>query len=102
MSEQLRVVLLIESSRSYGRQLLKGIATYARIHDAWTFFHEERALVAPVNPRLKTWKPDGIIGRLIGSQLVRFIRRLNVPTVDLFHVDKEKELPGIPGVTVDQ
>jgi LacI family transcriptional regulator len=102
MSKQLRVALLIESSRSYGRQLLKGIAAYARTHDSWMFFHEERALRAPINPRLKTWKPDGIIGRLIGNQLVRFIRQLNVPTVDLFHADKEAELPGIPGVTVDQ
>jgi LacI family transcriptional regulator len=99
MYEQKRVVLLIESSRSYGRQLLKGIAAYARTHDSWTFFHEERALGAPVNPRLKTWKPDGIIGRLMGSPLIRFIRRLNLPTVDLFHED---ELPGIPGVAIDQ
>jgi LacI family transcriptional regulator len=99
LSKQLRVVLLIESSRSYGRQLLKGIAAYARTHDSWMFFHEERALGGPLNPRLKTWKPDGIIGRLMGSHLVRFVRRLNVPTVDLFHED---ELPGIPGVAIDQ
>jgi LacI family transcriptional regulator len=102
MSKQLRVALLIESSRSYGRQLLKGIAAYVRTHDAWTFFHEERALAGPINPRLKTWKPDGIIGRLMVNEVTRFVRRLDVPTVDLYHVDKESELPGIPGVTVDQ
>jgi LacI family transcriptional regulator len=99
MSDHLRVVLLIESSRSYGRQLLKGIAAYARAHARWTFFHEERALGMPVNPRVKKWSPNGVIGRLMGEQVVRFARQLNVPTVDLFHED---ELPGIPGVAIDQ
>jgi LacI family transcriptional regulator len=99
MSECLRVALLIESSRTSGRQFLRGIATYARSHGPWTFFHEERALGDPVPPRLKQWKPHGIIVRLTGAKLIRQIRQMNVPAVDLY---REDETPDIPGVAVDQ
>ena len=99
MSGRLRVALLIESSRSYGRQLLKGIAAYARTRGGWTFFHEERALGDPIPPRLKQWKPDGIIARLNGAEMARQFRRMRLPTVDLY---LEQETQGIPGVVVDQ
>ena len=80
MIERLRVALLIESSRSFGRQLLKGIASYGRAQGPWTFFHEERAFGDLVPPRLKAWKPDGIIARLGNAKVTRQIRRLNLPT----------------------
>ena len=71
MSSRFRVALLIESSRSYGRQLLKGIAAYARTHGLWTFFHQERAFGDLVPPALKAWKPHGIIARLAGARVTR-------------------------------
>ena len=44
-----RVALLIESSRSYGRGILRGIADYLKVCGPWSVFHEERSLgdVAP-------------------------------------------------------
>ena len=82
-----------------GRQFLRGIAAYARTHGPWTFFHEERALGDPVPPRLKQWKPHGIIVRLTGAKLIRQIRRMKVPAVDLY---REDDTPDIPGVAIDQ
>jgi LacI family transcriptional regulator len=99
MTKCLRVALLIESSRTSGRQFLRGIAAYARTHGSWTFFHEERALGDPLPAGLKQWKPHGIIVRLTGAKLTRQIRRMKVPAVDLY---REDETPGIPGVAVDQ
>ena len=40
----LRVALLIESSRSYGRGILRGIADYFKVCGPWSIFHEERSL----------------------------------------------------------
>ena len=98
MSGRFRVALLIESSRSYGRQLLKGIAAYARTHGSWTFFHQERAFGDLVPPDLKEWKPHGIIARLAGARVTRQIRRMNLPTVDMYPEGKPE---GIPGVASD-
>lgn len=99
MSKRFRVALLIESSRAYGRQLLRGIAAFARERGDWAFFHEERSLGDDAPVRLKQWRPDGVIARLAGVKLIDRMRRLGVPIVDLYH---EEELKGIPGIAVDQ
>jgi LacI family transcriptional regulator len=78
---------------------LAGIAAYARVFGPWTFHHEERALGDPMPAALRQWRPEGIIGRLENAALVRQVRRLRLPVVDVLH---EEGLPGIPGVVPDQ
>ena len=95
MPHHLRVALLIESSRGYGRKLLQGIAAYARTHGSWAFFHEERDLGAPLPKDLKQWQPEGIIGRLSGKRLIGQVRKLGLPTVDLYHEDDTQDIPGV-------
>ncbi|MBN2578922.1 MAG: XylR family transcriptional regulator [Pirellulales bacterium] len=90
---------MIESSRNYGRELMRGIAAYAHQAGPWLFFHEERALGDPLPRSLTRWAPDGILARLAGEKLTRQIRALRLPTVDLYHEDETQD---IPGVTVDQ
>jgi len=41
VAESLRIALLIESSRMFGRELLRGIADYSRKHGPWLFFLQE-------------------------------------------------------------
>ena len=38
MSETPKVALLIETARGYGRQMLRGIVRYARLHGPWGFY----------------------------------------------------------------
>ncbi|RPI26449.1 MAG: helix-turn-helix domain-containing protein [Acidobacteria bacterium] len=57
-----RVLLLVESSRSSGRELLRGIAEYARLHGPWSFHWEPRGLETGV-PSFRDWRPDGVIMR---------------------------------------
>jgi LacI family transcriptional regulator len=95
MSEPRRVVLLVESSRGFGRNLLAGVTAYAREFGPWTFFHQERALGDSVPAAIHRWHPDGIIARLENLAFVRRLRQLKLPTVDLLH---DEGLPGIPSV----
>ena len=99
MVEPFRVALLIESSRGYGRNLLAGIAAYARLFGPWTFYHEERTLDDSFPARLKHWRPCGIIARLENKQLIRDVRRLKLPTIGVLHEDG---VPDIPGIVPDQ
>ena len=66
-----RVVLLIETSREFGRQLINGVARYARLHGPWSFYKEQIGLKSSI-PHLTSWKPDGIIMRdsLIKNELI--------------------------------
>jgi LacI family transcriptional regulator len=99
MGKRLRIVLLIETSRGYGRMMLDGVADYARAYGPWTFYQGERSLDDPVPPRLRRWKPDGVIARLLDRKQAAQIRRLGVPIVDVLG---ESSYAGVPQVVPDQ
>lgn len=98
MGTQLRVALLVESSHSFGRRVLQGIAAYANAHGPWTFHHQERAFDDPVPGGLADWKADGVIARVANPRLAGQLRRLRVPVVDVYD---ENLLRGSFGVVVD-
>jgi LacI family transcriptional regulator len=82
MSAIPKVALLLETSRQYGRQLLRGIARYARLHGPWSLVvspgHFEQQL-----PRLHTWCGDAVIARISSPEVARAIRKAGVPAVAL-------------------
>jgi LacI family transcriptional regulator len=77
------VALLIESSRSYGRELLMGIAKYVRIHGPWSIEFEEGDPAEHFPKWFDRWKWDGIIARISTPAMAEVIRRAGVPVVDL-------------------
>ena len=63
---------MIESSRTYGRELVRGIMRYSRLHGPWVFpwvfYKQDLFYVARGSERaelehLKRWGPQGIISR---------------------------------------
>ena len=92
------VALLIETSRSYGRDILRGIHRWMHEHEPWSLFLELRALDSTVPRWLKTWKGDGIIARTGSAEMARTIAATGVPGVEL----RASKLPhGLPFVGVD-
>jgi LacI family transcriptional regulator len=88
-----RIVLLVETSREFGRQLIIGIARYSRLNGPWTFYKEQIGLKSSI-PHLTSWKPDGIIMRdsLIKNELLE----LKIPTILVQHDSScPKNLPVI-------
>ena len=67
MSPPRRVVLLIETSSGYGRDVLRGIMQYIRSHEEWTVFLEHRALTSELPRWLEDWHGDGVIARVIAG-----------------------------------
>ncbi len=82
-TQRKRVALLIESSRGYGRGLLRGIAEYARICDQWSVLFVERGSTESVPAWLKQWSGDGIIARVEDSRMADAIAALDVAAIDL-------------------
>lgn len=88
-----RIILLLETSRAFGRQLIFGIARYSRLKGPWSFYKEPTDLKSSV-PRLTNWKPDGIIMR--DSLITKELLKLNIPTILAIHDSKyPKDLPVI-------
>lgn len=98
MSEPRRVALLIASGMEYGRGLLRGIGAYAQVHGPWAIFHRVAMLPETLSPQFRKWRPDGIIGQFESPKVLRQVRRLKVPAVDLLVLHSSR---GIPRLGVD-
>ncbi len=93
MRHSKNIVLLIETTRSYGRGLCRGIAAYAHQKPRWILHHHARRL----NETLPTWirrlgTVDGILARIATPKLGEALGTLGVPVVDLLG---QFSLPGI-------
>lgn len=93
-----RVALLIESSRTYGRGVLRGIARFAHVHGPWSFFTVERDLHGGVPSMLTKWKGDGIIARIENRQMAERLHKLGCPVIDVLG---QVTLPGVPSFDTD-
>jgi LacI family transcriptional regulator len=78
-----KVALLVESSRTYGRGILRGIARYAHVNGPWSIYSQERELHSGIPGWLKEWKGDGIIARIEDRRMANALLRLGHPVVDV-------------------
>jgi LacI family transcriptional regulator len=81
-----KVILLIENSRAYGRDLLRGIARYSRFYGPWSFYMEppfyleSGGRIRQLNvSHLKGLNADGIIMRDTGKP--EQIAAMGLPTI---------------------
>lgn len=78
-----RVALLIETSRTYGRDLLRGVKRYTEEHGGWSLFVEVRDLESKPPPWLSGWDGDGILARSGSTLIYNAVRKVGVPMVEL-------------------
>ena len=78
-----RVALLIEASRAYARELVRGVAVYQREHQDWSISYTPRGLDDPPPDWLRDWEGDGILARLNDRRMADAVARKGVPVIDL-------------------
>jgi len=79
-----KVILLIEASRGFGRELLSGIAKYSGLHGPWSFYREppffrDTGRKRKILDRIRNWGADGIITRYIAE--IEEIVATGLPTI---------------------
>lgn len=90
-----RVLLMIETSLAYGRELLRGINRYVMQHEPWSLYLDQRELMSKPPAWLDKWDGDGIITRWTTPELAQRFRAMRVPVVDLTDVYGNLGLPHI-------
>ena len=95
MANRRKIALLVEWSRAYGRGVLRGIATYVSAHGTWKTYQTERRLCDAAPGWMADWNGDGIIARIESRRLFQQIRRINLPTVDLFEHGHNEGFPEV-------
>lgn len=94
-----RVALLVESSNSYGRGLLRGVAAYVRAHGGWSIQLPEMGRGGPLPDWLEDWRGDGLLARIENPAIADAVRAKGLPTIDL---SAGRHLPELPWVEVDE
>src|SRR3954464_12894111 len=82
MARTPKVALLIETARGYGRDLLRGIVRYARLHGPWGFYLTPGDF-EQILPRMQNWGGTGIIARVATPRGARAILEAGLPTIVL-------------------
>ncbi|MEO2045333.1 MAG: DNA-binding transcriptional regulator [Pirellulales bacterium] len=95
MVKRRKIAVLIEWSRAYGRGALRGIARYVNAHCTWKVYQTERGLCDEAPGWLRGWDGDGIIARIESDQLLRQIRRMKIPVVDMFEHSHARNISGV-------
>ncbi len=90
------VVLLIETSREFGRSFMYGIARYSRNHGPWAFYKELGGLDRSL-PNFARAEVDGVIMR--NPQEYNDLISLNRPAILIIHQEFEKST--FPKVVTD-
>ena len=83
-----RVALLVETSRGFGRDLLHGIARYARLHGPWSF-HITPGDYEQAVPKMKQWGGTGIIARIPNERMAKAIIESGLPAIALGLTDEQ-------------
>jgi len=97
-NERRSVALLIETSNSYARGILAGIAAYVRHHGDWLIDLPEQERGGSPPGWLADWKGDGIIARIETDEIAAALRKSKLPVVD---VSAARHLKDIPWVETD-
>ena len=77
-----RVLLNVETSRAYGRNIIRGVSQYLTEHGGWTVYLEDRGLQEN-HDWVKNWQGDGIISRTSSLEMAELIAEKQVPTVEM-------------------
>lgn len=77
-----RVALLIETARSYTRDMLAGVRRYIAEHGPWSIFIELRASDSAPPVWLAKWDGDGLICRTFNETIARAVKAGGLPVVE--------------------
>lgn len=98
MKSRPSVALLIETSNSYARGLLRGIVSYIREHQSWSVHLPEQGRGATPPAWLSRWQGDGLIVRIENDVIARAVQNTGLPVVD---VSAARLMPDVAWVETD-
>jgi LacI family transcriptional regulator len=90
-----RIALLVETSREYGRGILRGVIRYQREHGPWSLYFKPQGLGAAPPSWLASWHGDGILARINDRRMAHAVLAAKVPVVDLRNALPDLEVPTV-------
>lgn len=79
----LQVAVLVDTSRSYGQDIVAGVRRYVAEHGPWSLYLEPRDLLSSFPEWLEQWPGDGILARTGNPQMLERLKATRLPVVEL-------------------
>lgn len=104
MHEHRRILLMMETSRAYGRSILRGVAKYARAHGPWIFYRPAPFYWGDAGrrPLLKRFLKLGVDGAILreqsGREWTEQLLASGLPTVIAPYTEP---FAGVPNIFAD-
>ncbi|WP_442505581.1 substrate-binding domain-containing protein [Novipirellula sp. SH528] len=93
-----RVALLVDTSTEWGRDLIRGVTSYAQKHGPWQLQVEPRGrdnqLQLP-----NRWKGDGIIARVSSAKIAKDLESRKLPVINISGIELDDV--SFPRVAID-
>ena len=90
MEKPIHIALLIESTGSYGRGLLRGIGQFIRAHRRWSTHLPIRNISDEIPQWLNRTSMDGVILRTDNRKVIQRIRQMKLPGCGLVLVERSR------------
>ncbi len=90
-----QVAIFIETSKTFGREILQGISTYSRTHGPWSIYIDEWGPQTSLPEWIKSWQGDGVIARVRSRQMAKRLAQLQVPVIDTLQQVPDLEMPAV-------
>ena len=84
---------MVETTRTYSRELLAGVSRYIHRHGPWSTFVELRALESSAPPWLEHWEGEGILARTHSQEMADAIAATGLPVVELRSSNFNQDAP---------
>jgi LacI family transcriptional regulator len=94
-----RVAILVDTSTTWGRRVIKGVSDYIRDYGQWQLFLEARG----IEERLHVppgWQGDGVIARISSLSMSKELEALKLPVVNVSAIHLSRT--SFPRVTTNQ
>ncbi|MDZ4402611.1 DNA-binding transcriptional regulator [Prosthecobacter sp.] len=78
-----QVAILVDTSRSYGRDIVRGIRRYVAEQGPWSLYLEPRDLRSSFPDWLKNWQGEGILSRTVDETMLRQLKATKLPVIEL-------------------
>ena len=76
------ILINVETSRAYGRNIIRGVSQYLIENGGWTVYLEDRGLQEN-HDWVKNWQGDGIISRTSSYEMAALIAEKRIPIVEM-------------------
>lgn len=78
-----QIAMLVDTSRSYGQDIVAGVRKYVAEHDPWSLYLEPRDLLSSYPAWLEQWPGNGILARTGDATMLQRLKETGLPVIEL-------------------